>query len=240
MSDIDSKPTVARWDHDAHDRAKGRTGVWVPGETWPIRAGGQMGGGSYTGPSFIIPHAVAADSYAAYVADCGEHTGGMEYLGERGGFTFGEMDMQLPGWRDRCDLTDPFERLRKAGYAEGLARGREEREDELAASSASIFPGQREGEMRNDYEATPDEALALARFYIARIRSAPAAERTITRRVAAVGFDFGVDVEVWVGDVVAWATTNIQYSLDENAIAEIVRDQYRSLVAADPPPQRGR
>ncbi len=55
-----------------------------------------------------IPWSVADLAYSVYAGRCGRDQS-LEELARRGGFSAGEMDEFLPGWRDRCN---EIERLR--------------------------------------------------------------------------------------------------------------------------------
>lgn len=50
-----------------------------------------------------IPWAIAEEAYQAYAQRFGTSQS-LERLAERGGFAWGEMDLFLPGWRERVDL----------------------------------------------------------------------------------------------------------------------------------------
>lgn len=73
-----------------------------------------------------IPWEIAEEAYAVYAARFGRDQS-LERLAERAGFSWGEMDDLLPGWRERVDLV-VAQRARLADLEAKLAAGRAEAE----------------------------------------------------------------------------------------------------------------
>ena len=58
-----------------------------------------------------IPWSVAERAYDSYVANFGGRGQSLERVAERGGFYVGEMDQQLPGWREECTAIGKLAKL---------------------------------------------------------------------------------------------------------------------------------
>lgn len=73
--------------------------------------------------------------------------------------------------------------------------------------------------------------IERARKYLAQVEGAPEGSRNehTAQHVAGVGYDFGIDCEVWIDEVIGWNDANNKPPLPEKEVVAIVRSKYRSL-----------
>jgi putative DNA primase/helicase len=108
------------------------------------------------------------------------------------------------------------DRLKEAEQVEADRRKRVE------ARRAAPAPGPR---------ANGLSPLERARAYIDRVPGAPEGDRNdhTSKHVASAGYDFGVDREVWIGEVLNWNNSHNNPPLPEREVVAIVRSTYKSL-----------
>lgn len=139
----------------------------------------------------------------------------------------------VEAFADPLTRYDLDELVRAWGFQDRLEKAREqEAERERRARERRSAPAQQQ-------RSNGLSSVERARRYIDKVEGAPEGERNehTSKHVASAGYDFGVDCETWIDEVLAWNDTHNKPPLSHREIVALVRSTYRYLQrrSADPP-----